>query len=107
MEPTLQLVINVGAVAVAVSAVIGVPIALVKLWPLIKRVVQVGAVLEALPETLRKQDDVLEIIRHEVEFNNGTSVKDAVTRVEKALADHLNAQAPATTTININPTEGG
>lgn len=50
-------------------------------------------------ERLDHQDQVLETIRHEVEFNNGSSVKDAVTRVEKALSDHL---AGPTTTINVN-----
>lgn len=50
--------------------------------------------------TLEEQSVVLETIRHEVEFNNGSSVKDAVTRVEKALTDHLAVPA---TTINVNP----
>jgi len=103
MGPTLQVIINIGAVAIAIAAVVGVPVALVKLWPIIKRMVTVGAILESLPETLQKQDEVLEIIRHEVEFNNGTSVKDAVTRVEKALAEHLATQQGPTTTINVNP----
>ena len=53
-------------------------------------------------ERLDHQDGVLETIRHEVEFNNGTSVKDAVTRVEKVLTDHLAAPVPQTT-INVNP----
>lgn len=54
-------------------------------------------------ERLDHQDGVLETIRHEVEFNNGSSVKDAVTRVEKALNDHLTASPAPTTTINVNP----
>lgn len=49
---------------------------------------------------LAEQSDVLETIRHEVEFNNGSSVKDAVTRIEKRLDDHLNLVP--TTTINVN-----
>lgn len=53
-------------------------------------------------ERLDHQDTVLETIRHEVEFNNGSSVKDAVTRVEKALNEHLAAPAQQTT-INVNP----
>lgn len=61
-------------------------------------------------DTLKKQDgtlaevqDTLEVIRHEVEFNNGSSVKDAVIRVEKKLDDHLIPPPPTTTTINVNP----
>ncbi|MBT2537187.1 hypothetical protein [Arthrobacter sp. ISL-69] len=49
---------------------------------------------------LAEQSAVLETIRHEVEFNNGSSVKDAVTRIEKQLDDHL---TQPTTTINVNP----
>jgi hypothetical protein len=49
---------------------------------------------------LEEQSGVLETIRHEVEFNNGSSVKDAVTRIEKRLDDHL---ATPSTTINVNP----
>jgi hypothetical protein len=58
-------------------------------------------------ERLDHQDGVLETIRHEVEFNNGTSVKDAVTRTEaatKELSDKLDAHLAATvptTTINV------
>lgn len=44
-------------------------------------------------ERLDHQDGVLETIRHEVEFNNGTSVKDAVTRVENGQRDLNDLQA--------------
>jgi hypothetical protein len=37
---------------------------------------------------LAAQDGVLETIRHEVEFNNGSSVKDATLRLEKGLTEH-------------------
>jgi hypothetical protein len=43
---------------------------------------------------LAAQDRVLETIRHEVEFNNGSSVKDAAVRTErkvKEIADTLDA----------------
>lgn len=50
------------------------------------------AQIPGLFERLDNQDAVLETIRHEVEFNNGTSVKDAVTRVEKKINDHLAKQ---------------
>jgi ubiquinone biosynthesis protein UbiJ len=38
---------------------------------------------------LAKQDDVLETIRHEVEFNNGSSVKDATLRLEQGQTEHV------------------
>lgn len=45
--------------------------------------------LDQQDEALAKQDEVLGVIRHEVEFNNGSSVKDAVRRIETKLKDHL------------------
>jgi hypothetical protein len=52
-------------------------------------------------ETLKEQSVVLETIRHEVEFNNGSSVKDAVRRIESHLKDSI-VDKPVTTTINVN-----
>lgn len=52
-------------------------------------------------QTLKDQDGVLETIRHEVEFNNGSSVKDAVSRIENRLDEHLKPS------ITINASSGG
>ena len=111
-----------GAAATAIAAIIGLPLAFVKGWPLLKRAVAIGQALEKLPEmaveisaltigsrtqaeTLAHQNDQLAIIKHEVEFNNGSSVKDAVVRTEKVANDvaaqlsaHLSAPK---TTINV------
>ena len=89
----------------------GVP-AIRKFWRVIDRMVGVPAEgnhpaqpglferMDHQDATLQEQSGVLETIRHEVEFNNGSSVKDAVTRIEKRLDDHL---AAPQTTINVNP----
>ena len=37
--------------------------------------------------TLARQDSVLETIRHEVQYNSGGSVKDAVRRIESQLKE--------------------
>lgn len=42
------------------------------------------AAIPSLWEILQHQSDELAVIKHEVEFNNGSSVKDAVVRNEKA-----------------------
>lgn len=126
MDGTLQLVINIGAAATALAAIIGLPVAFVKLWPLLKRGVTIGASLEKLPEmvqdltaltigqrqqaeTLTHQNEQLAIIKHEVEFNNGSSVKDAVVRTEKvanAVAEQLSAHLNAPQ-VNVNVNPGG
>ena len=67
---------------------------------LFARMDQQDAALMEQDKKLEEQSAVLETIRHEVEFNNGSSVKDAVTRIEERLDRHLNP-AP-TTTINVN-----
>jgi hypothetical protein len=89
----------------------GLP-AIRKFWRVIDRMVGVPAEggrpaqpglferMDHQDATLKDQSVVLETIRHEVEFNNGSSVKDAVTRIEKRLDDHL---AAPQTTINVNP----
>jgi predicted nuclease with TOPRIM domain len=50
MDSTLQLIVNIGAAATALAAVVGLPIALVKLWPVLKRGVSIGMSMEKLPE---------------------------------------------------------
>lgn len=53
-------------------------------------------------ETLREQSVVLETIRHEVEFNNGSSVKDAIRRIENHWNEALAKPETPTITINAN-----
>lgn len=52
---------------------------------LFERLDSLDARLAAQDQVLKAQDDALETIRHEVQFNNGSSVKDAVTRIENHL----------------------
>lgn len=65
-------------IAGAVTAITGAIFAVVKLWPLLVVAVQVADAMRHLP-ALNVQ--VAEI-HHEVHYNNGSSVKDAVRRVE-------------------------
>lgn len=65
-------------------------------------------------ERMDTQDALLEVIRHEVETNTGTSLKDAVKaqgrtleQIQRRLDMHL-TPGDQSTTININnPPEGG
>jgi len=69
---------------------------------------------DAMKKILEEQDEVLETIRHEVEFNNGSSVKDAITRTEEEVGKiagkmdvHLEAcSGPSTTTTTTTVTSG-
>lgn len=62
--------------AIALIAVI------VKGWPKIRRFVQTIDALGELPETLKK-------VNHELTTNHGSSLKDAVQRMETKLGEHL------------------
>lgn len=66
---------------------------LVKSWPKIRAFVKIMDSLAALPQfmadttkTLASQDTKIGDIHHEVRYNNGTSVKDGLDRVEKGVA---------------------
>lgn len=120
MDPTLQLVINVGAAATALAAVIGLPIALVKLWPLIKRGVAILESAEKLPEMadeITAQSASLEhlkaevlTVKQQVQNSHVTNLRDDVDEVigkldgfHDKLDDHLKTcPPPPTTTINVN-----
>lgn len=61
-----------------------------KLWPSISKMVKLIDALGQLPDfmsrtdtTLKAQDVKIDDIHHEVHYNNGSSVKDAIRRVEE------------------------
>jgi len=81
---------------------IGVALAfIVKMWPFIRKFFNIVDALTTLPEymtatrafmnttdeKLDKQYQDITDIRHEVQYNNGSSVKDAVSRIENAVKD--------------------
>ncbi|MDN5667046.1 MAG: DUF2746 domain-containing protein [Renibacterium salmoninarum] len=106
----VQIVVNVGAVCVAVGAVIGVPVAVVKVWPIIKRLVAVLSEIEKLPETLKAQNEVLGMIQaatdeavKQVQNSHVTNLRDDVDAVRDDIATlhakvdaHLGATPPPT-----------
>jgi len=105
MDATLQLIVNIGAGVAALTAIIGFPVAAVKLWPLLKRAVTIGASLEKLPEmsneltaltvgqraqgeTLTAQNDALEHlttevskVKQQVQNSHVTNLRDDVDEV--------------------------
>jgi hypothetical protein len=58
---------------------------LVKIWPVISKIVTIVDIISELPERLDKIEQRLETVEHEVKTNGGSSIKDAVKRIE----DHL------------------
>ena len=59
---------------------------LIKIWPFISKVVHTIDIISELPDRLDKIEARLMGVEHEVKTNGGSSIKDAVRRIE----DHLN-----------------
>lgn len=60
----------------------------VKAWPFIRNTFRILDALVRLPEIIGKVEDMtaqVAEIHHEVHYNNGSSVKDAVRRVEEGV----------------------
>lgn len=75
--------------AIVIAAVLAVIGFIRKVWPVLSRFVKTMDALNDLPQfmvttarTLADQDVKIEQIHHEVNYNNGSSVKDSVARVE-------------------------
>ncbi len=66
-----------------ITAIIGV---LIKIWPFISKVVKTIDIISELPDRLDKIEARLMGVEHEVKTNGGSSIKDAVKRIE----EHLN-----------------
>lgn len=65
---------------------------LVKAWPFIANVVKTVEIITSLPDKFQYVHDKLECleqglkaVEHEVKTNGGSSIKDAVIRIEKRL----------------------
>jgi hypothetical protein len=85
--------INLWQVAVFIIALYIIFRLLVKFWPWLRKLMTLTQALADLPafiartdSTLSAQDVKIDDIHHEVQYNNGSSVKDAIKRVEEGVA---------------------
>lgn len=134
MDTTVQLIVNIGAAATALAALIGLPVAMVKLWPLLKRAVTIGGSLEKLPEmalelsalaigqraqgaTLDQQSTSLaaittevETVKQQVKNSHDTNLREDIDLVrDHVLELHGKLDrhlSTPTTTVNVHPVEG-
>lgn len=80
-----QFLMDYGPIIWTVFLITGIVAALIKVWPFISKVVKVIDIISELPDRLDKIEKRLENVEHEVKTNGGSSIKDAVKRIE----DHL------------------
>lgn len=91
-----------GIVAVAIIGVIVILLGirlLYKMWPILSRTIEIGNTMLTLPETVEqvkkmaivqsKMQDDLAAVKHEVQNNDGSSLKDSVGNVQRALDAHI------------------
>lgn len=98
-------VVGIGDVAAAVitalGAVVGTWVFVQRVWPVLKTIpggivafargiiaaAQMLDSVKGLPAFIERTDTRISEIHHEVHFNNGSSVKDAAVRTERAVAE--------------------
>jgi len=68
---------------VAIFALIAV---FVKLWPALSQFVTIMNAVTGLPQFIERTDQRIDEIHHEVHYNDGSSAKDAIKRVEEGVA---------------------
>tara|TARA_R110002126_G_scaffold77406_3_gene192977 strand:+ start:528 stop:800 length:273 start_codon:yes stop_codon:yes gene_type:complete len=84
-EQASQFLTDYGPIVWTVFLTVGIFTAVVKVWPIISKLVKTIDIIAELPERLDKIEARIANVEHEVRTNGGTSIKDAVKRIE----DHL------------------
>jgi len=84
--------INLLQVAIVIVALYVITRLLMRFWPWLRKVMDLTAALAQLPDfiertdlALHSQDLAIQSIYHETHQNNGSSLKDAVDRVEEGV----------------------
>lgn len=85
-EQASQFLMDYGPIIWTVFLITVITGTLIKIWPFISKVVHTIDIISELPDRLDKIEARLMGVEHEVKTNGGSSIKDAVKRIE----DHLN-----------------
>lgn len=84
-EQAVKFFYDYGPIIWTVFILIAVIALLVKAWPAISRAVYIIDIINGLPARLDKIESRIEGVEREVKTNGGSSIKDAVKRVEEHL----------------------
>lgn len=85
-EQASQFLMDYGPIIWTVFLIAVILATLIKIWPFISKVVRTIDIISELPDRLDKIEVRLMGVEYEVKTNNGSSIKDAVKRIE----EHLN-----------------
>jgi len=84
-EQAAQFLSDYGPIVWTVFLIVAIIGVLMKIWPTISKIVYTIDIISELPERLDKIEERLKGVEYEVKTNGGSSIKDAVKRIE----DHL------------------
>lgn len=73
---------SVATIAVIIIALFVLTSMAMRFWPWLKKIIALVDSLGQLPAFIIRTDAAIADIHHEVKYNNGSSVKDAIARVE-------------------------
>ena len=85
-EQASQFLMDYGPIIWTVFLILALLATLIKIWPFVSKAVKTIDIISELPDRLDKIEARLMGVEYEVKTNNGSSIKDAVKRIE----DHLN-----------------
>jgi hypothetical protein len=85
-EQASQFLMDYGPIIWTVFLILALLATLIKIWPFVSKVVKTIDIISELPDRLDKIEARLMGVEHEVKTNGGSSIKDAVKRIE----EHLN-----------------
>lgn len=85
-EQASQFLMDYGPIIWTVFLIAVILATLIKIWPFIAKVVHTIDIISELPDRLDKIESRLMGVEYEVKTNGGSSIKDAVKRIE----EHLN-----------------
>lgn len=77
-----QFMLDYGPVIWFIFLAIAAIMIIVKSWPFISGVVHVVEIIQELPERLDRIEERIGMVEKEVTHNSGSSLKDAVKRIE-------------------------
>ena len=85
-EQASQFLMDYGPIIWTVFLILALLATLIKIWPFVSKAVKTIDIISELPDRLDKIEARLMGVEHEVKTNGGSSIKDAVRRIE----EHLN-----------------
>jgi len=85
-EQASQFLMDYGPIIWTVFLILALLATLIKIWPFVSKAVKTIDIISELPDRLDKIEARLMGVEHEVKTNGGSSIKDAVKRIE----EHLN-----------------